>query len=277
MNEVSTLVGIAEEAAARAGRMISVATGPGNLVHKGGRDYASEVDIAVERDIRKFLSESAPEIGMLGEESGFRSSKGPMMWVVDPIDGTANFVHGLPLYGVSIALVADGETLIGVVELPAQQQRYVAVRGAGAARNGEPIHAASTQDLGSAMVAFADFAVEGDLETLNGPRLRLLERLASRVGRVRMLGAAVADLTMVADGRLDASFMLSNKPWDTAAGVLIAREAGAIVIDIDGSPHHYGSVATIAVASGLISQVLPLLFGARLPLPVKPPMRASTE
>jgi myo-inositol-1(or 4)-monophosphatase len=255
--EPSSLLPVARRAAALGVRIITERD-PGALTAKGDRDMASEVDFAVERAVRAFLAEHTPEIGFLGEEEGARDPGTELTWVLDPVDGTANFVHNIPLCGLSLGLARGDETVLGVIELPFLGLGYAGVRGGGATGNGRTLSVRAGDRLEGAIVAVGDYAVGAGSE-LNPARLEITRLLAQRVQRVRMLGSAAVDLAWVGEGRLDACISLSNKPWDTAAGTLIAREAGADVIDLDGSPHTLRSSATIATAPGLRTQLLELI------------------
>jgi myo-inositol-1(or 4)-monophosphatase len=271
--DARTLLPIAEQAVTIAGQIIKTRL-PGVVTAKGDRDMATEVDYAVEQAVREFLTRETPEIGILGEEEGLTNHTGNgLMWAFDPIDGTVNFLHGIPLCGPSLGLVDGDLPALGVIELPFLGDRYAAAKGYGARLNGERIRVSETADLEAAVVAIGDYAVGEDAEAMNRPRLALTHELAARVQRVRMFGSAAIDLAWVAAGRIDANVMLSNKPWDTAAGVLIAREAGATVIDIDGSPHTMKAGSTIAANPKVLTRLLELIAetqhscGAAVPTP----------
>src|SRR3954468_22397337 len=237
---------------------------PGPLTAKGDRDMASDLDFAVERAVRAHLRDRTPGVAILGEEEGVSGDPdSELLWALDPIDGTANLVHGMPLTGVSLGLLHEGRPVLGVIDLPFLDARYWAVEHAGAYVGDRRIAASRTTSLREAMVAIGDYAVGAGADEKNHLRLALTEHLASRAQRVRMLGSAAIDLAWVAEGRLDASMTMSNQPWDTAAGVVIAREAGAMVIDLDGSDHTSSSVATIAVAPGVAEELLALVSWAQ--------------
>jgi myo-inositol-1(or 4)-monophosphatase len=237
---------------------------PGPLTAKGDRDMASDLDFAVERAVRAHLCERTPGVAILGEEEGVSGDPdSELLWALDPIDGTANLVHGMPLTGVSLGLLYERRPVLGVIDLPFLDARYWAVEHAGAYVGDRRIAASRTTSLREAMVAIGDYAVGVGADEKNHLRLALTEHLAGRAQRVRMLGSAAIDLAWVAEGRLDASMTMSNQPWDTAAGVVIAREAGAVVIDRDGSDHTSSSVATIAVAPGVAEELLALVAWAQ--------------
>ncbi|MBM0236870.1 inositol monophosphatase [Micromonospora sp. ATA32] len=254
MSDYRDLLPVAEEAARRASETMRRRP-PGALTVKGDRDVASELDYAIERELRAFLLKETPEIGFLGEEEG-RVGRAEMQWVLDPIDGTANFIRGLPLCAVSLALVHENEAVLGVIELPFLGSRFTAAHADGAYANGQRIRASSTSRLSDAIVGLGDYAVGPEAEARNRLRLALTAQLAAEVQRVRMTGSAALDLAWLAEGRLDAALTLSNHAWDMAAGVVIAREAGAAVIDQDGRIHDVASTVTLAVAPLLAEAVL---------------------
>jgi myo-inositol-1(or 4)-monophosphatase len=238
----------------------AVVTGrdPGDLTPKGDRDLTSEVDYAVERSVRDFLHARTPDIGFLGEEEGMTGG-GEYVWILDPVDGTVNYVRHLPLCGVSLALACGDQPVLGVIDLPFLGARYSATVGTGAYRNGQRIYVSKTSSLKEAIVAVGDYAVGDDAEAKNRLRLAITQALAATALRVRMVGSAAIDLAWLADGGIDASLTMSNNPWDMAAGVVIAREAGAVVVDADGSAYSLQSNATIAAGPNLASDFFSLI------------------
>lgn len=259
MNDLPDLLALAVETTEVA-RKLFTEMRPGKLTQKSDRDFASELDFTVERTVRDILMRATPDIGFLGEEEGSKNVQdGQPYWVLDPVDGTANLVHGLPLCGVSLGLVRDGHPVLGVIDLPFINELYTATEGGGARLNDAPIHASTTNELCSAIVSLGDFAVGTNAQQRNERRHDILIRLAPKVERIRMLGSAAIDLAWVAAGRLDASIMMANKPWDVSAGVVIAREAGALVLDLDGTHHSLESRATVSLTPGLAKSLLATL------------------
>ncbi|MFD0689020.1 inositol monophosphatase family protein [Actinomadura fibrosa] len=233
---------------------------PGLLTAKGDRDMASEVDYAVERAVRDYLKERTPDIAILGEEEGITGdTTGDLLWAIDPVDGTANFVRSIPLCGFSLGLIQKGRPVVGVIDLPFLGTRYHAAQHTGAYVGDRRIQSSATTELKDAIVAIGDYAVGEGAAAKNRLRIALTERLAANVQRVRMLGSVAIDLAWVAEGKLDASITLSNKPWDTAAGVVIAREAGAKVTDQDGTAHTFTSTATVATAAAVAEDISSLI------------------
>jgi myo-inositol-1(or 4)-monophosphatase len=222
----------------------------GALIPKGDRDYATDVDVRIEEAMRAALDGVLPGVSFLGEEEG-GDRRGGVRWVLDPIDGTINFMKGSPLCSISLALLRDGLPVFGIVDLPLLGERYLARSGAGAFLNGERIFVAEVAGLRDAMVALTDFAVGSSAKPENEIHLRLLARLQQESLRVRVHGSEALDLAWLAAGRLNASVMLSNIPWDVSAGVLLVREAGGAVLDHDGSSHSLDSRFTIASTPSL--------------------------
>jgi myo-inositol-1(or 4)-monophosphatase len=253
----------AEQAVDRAALLLRRGCGHvGALIPKGDRDYATAVDLQVETSIRDTLGAVTPDIPVLGEEQGGGSIDDSRVWVVDPIDGTVNFARGSPLCGISLALVVDGRSQLGIVDLPLLGERFVALADSGAYLNGTRIKTSQQRQLNEAVVGVTDFAVGSEARRENPVHLGILKRLAAASLRVRVHGSEALDLAWFAAGRLDASLMLSNLPWDVGAGVLVAREAGAELYDYDGSPYGPASRFTIASSPALRDELLPLVSAA---------------
>jgi myo-inositol-1(or 4)-monophosphatase len=230
----------------------------GGLIAKGDRDYASRVDFQIEDAVRIALARARHRIPFLGEERG-GLLHAPLLWVLDPVDGTTNFIKGSPLCAISLALLSEGEPIFGIVDLPLVGERYVARAGGGAYLNGARLHTRDVDRLADAVVGITDFAVADDRVVENPIHVALLERLAPRALAVRVHGSAALDLAWLAAGRLGATVMLSNRAWDVSAGVLLVREAGGLTYDRDGSEHGVESRFTIASAPGLKTSLLELL------------------
>jgi len=230
----------------------------GQIMIKGDRDMVTDLDFAIERRTRDFLRQRSPAIGFLGEEEGGDPGTG-LRWILDPVDGTANFIRGLPLFGISLALTDGDQALLGVISLPPLGRVYWAATGLGAWRDGQPITPSSVSRLPEAMIAIGDYGTGDDAAERNQVARALHTALAPIAGKVRMLGSAAVDLALVADGTLDASLTLGNQSWDMAAGTVIARSAGAAVTDTDGSPHSMNSLTTIATAPHLTGPILAIL------------------
>ncbi len=234
----------------------------GALIGKGDRDFATAVDVAIEEAIKEALRDSSPEIPFLGEEEGGASLDEGVLWVLDPIDGTVNFMRGSPLCCISLALVEEGQPTLSIVDIPLIGERYVAVRGDGAYLNGRRIAISKVARLHDASVGLADFSVGREATAENPVHLELIRRLATRALRVRVHGSEALDLAWLAAGRLDAAVMLSNLPWDVSGGILLVREAGGVAFDEARSPHTPSSRYTLASTPGLVEPLVELVAEA---------------
>jgi myo-inositol-1(or 4)-monophosphatase len=234
---------------------------PSAVNAKGDRDMVSDVDLEIERVVRGYLHEHSPEVGFLGEEEGITPTPGGgrLRWVLDPIDGTANFVKGIPLYSVSLALINDEEPVLGIIDVPAEGCRYSAAEGLGAYCDGTRIRVRRATRMADAVITIGDYAVGDEAEMKNQIRLAVTRLLAERVQRVRMLGSAAIDLAWLAHGRTDGSITFGNNPWDTAAGVVLVREANGHVVDADGKVRTMRSGSTIAANRELLDDLLDLI------------------
>lgn len=199
-------------------------------------DIVTEADREVERVVLDTLAAARPNDGLLGEEGGSASGSSGLTWIVDPIDGTVNFLYGIPMYAVSIAVVEgdpDPHTwtaLAGCVFNPASGELYTATSGGGARLGDRALQVGAIDDISQALVG-TGFGYESHVRAEQG---RVLAGMLPRVRDIRRLGAASLDLCFVASGRLDAYFERGLNPWDHAAGVLVAREAGAVVRGVGG-------------------------------------------
>lgn len=203
-----------------------------NVVEKGRQDYASEVDSQAEQAAVKELKRAAPDYAILGEEGGLQG-KGRSTWVIDPLDGTSNYLRGLPHYCVSIALVENGEPQHGVIFDPLRNELFTASKGYGAVLNDKRIRVAERKALEGALIATGFHPRERERA---GAQLECTRQLLVQAEDIRRTGSAALDLAYVACGRLDAWFEAGVKPWDIAAGVLLVREAGGKVSDFKGAP-----------------------------------------
>jgi myo-inositol-1(or 4)-monophosphatase len=255
-NELLLIAGAAVDRAARL--LVRGRSHLGGLIAKGDRDYASRVDFQIEDAISDALGRARPDIPFLGEERG-GELHAPLLWVLDPVDGTTNFIKGSPLCAISLALLSGGQPIFGIVDLPLLGERYVGRAGAGAYLNGTRLHMQDADELADVVVGITDFAVADDRDTENPIHIALLAQLAPRELGVRAHGSGALDLAWLAAGHLGASVMLSNRAWDVSAGVLLAREAGGLAYDWDGSEHAVDSRFTIASVPSLKSSLLELL------------------
>lgn len=194
-------------------------------------DVVTAMDTAAERLIVDGIRAARPGDGVLAEEGASAGSTTGVRWVVDPLDGTVNYLYGIPDWAVSIAAEVEGEVAVGVVLDPSKQQLYAAVRGRGATCNGRAVHCSTATDLSRALVG-TGFGYASDRRAAQA---RVLSGVLPAVRDIRRIGAAALDLCAVAAGRLDAFYERGLNPWDLAAGGLVAREAGALVGGLHGA------------------------------------------
>jgi len=239
VSDDSALLGVAEEAARTAGALLAerFVEGAGAVHAKSTpTDLASEADLAAEEAILALLSLRRPGDAVLAEEGGGEEpSPGQVRWVVDPLDGTINFLFGIPQWCVSVAATLDGETLAGVIFDPVGDEVF-ASSGEPATLNGEPVSPRSASSLESALVV-TGFAYDAAVRSHQG---RVVGELLPRVRDVRRMGSAALDLAWLAAGRYDAYYERGVQAWDIAAGSLLCERAGLVVEDLaaaDGLPH----------------------------------------
>ena len=235
--------------------------GPGEVRFKGDRDMVSETDVAIERMIRSALRTHTPGFGFEGEETGVECAGAATRWILDPLDGTANYIRDLPLCGISLALVHEQTPVLGVITPPYLRRRYWAAAGRGAGATGNPSRHPRRRRSRRRWWRSGTTPRAGDEE--RDLMLRaLVPQLAERAQRTRMFGTSAMDLVTAADEGVDASVTLANRDWDMAAGVVIAREAGAKVSDADGHEHTTASLATIVAAPGVYEELLTVVRDA---------------
>jgi len=216
-------------------------------------DLVTEIDKQAEQAIKNDILINFPDHGILAEESGKISSDSAYQWVIDPLDGTTNFVHGLAPFCVSIALMKNNEPILGVIsELPAGNL-FWAERNKGAYCNGDPIHVATTRSVTDALL-ITGFAYEHDIRWATN--MNLFKEFTDISQGVRRLGSAAADLCYIACGKADGFWEIGLKPWDTAAGILLVVEAGGKVSRMDGKPFTIHDQHLLATNSYLHKEML---------------------
>jgi myo-inositol-1(or 4)-monophosphatase len=229
---------------------------PSEIEFKGRRNLVSVADRESESFIKQEISRRYPSHRVLGEEFGGGDGDGEWLWYVDPLDGTTNFVHGHPIFCVSIAVARAGRLLAGVVHAPALGETYAAAEGGGARRNGTPIRVSPETDLSHALLA-TGFPYA--LDTLEENNLRYFDRFSHRALAIRRCGAAAIDLAWVASGVYDGFWELGLHPWDVAAGALLVREAGGRVSDLAGGDAFLESGRIAAANQVLHGSILKVL------------------
>ncbi|MBY8887129.1 inositol monophosphatase [Streptomyces sp. PTM05] len=251
------LLDVALEAARRAGALLRDGR-PEDLTVAATKtspiDVVTEMDLAAEKLITGYLAEVRPDDGLLGEEGASREGTSGVRWVIDPLDGTVNYLYGLPSWSVSIAAERDGVAVAGVVEAPMRGETYHAVRGGGAFVNDRAARCRpAPQDFSQALIGTGF----GYLTERRAAQAEVARQLLPQVRDIRRAGSAAIDLCDVGCGRLDGYYERGLNPWDRAAGVLFAREAGALAGGRPGSPA--GDDLTVAGSPGLFEPLQALL------------------
>ena len=261
--DIAELMRTAEVVAREAGDLIRSAVDVSVAATKSsGVDLVTEVDQAAEALIRRRLAELRPDDGVLGEEEGRHDGTSGLVWVVDPIDGTTNFVYGLPSYSVSVAVArADAEDpfawtlLAGAVHAPAVGRTWTTGRGLGAYAESERLTVAGTVSLDTSL-AGTGFAYTAERRA---GQARVLTEVLPRVRDIRRLGSAAVDLCLVAEGRLDVFFEQYLNPWDMAAGALAVTEAGGVVERLGTGAEAVTVAGPPALVADLVAVLRPLL------------------
>ena len=223
---------------------------------KRHNDFVSEVDHAAEEAIIETLREAYPKHGFLAEESGAKDAKADYVWVIDPLDGTTNFLHGFPQYCVSIALLHKNAAAHAVVFDPNRNELFTASKGSGAYLNDRRIRVSKTDRLDDALVG-TGFPFR-EVDRID-EYLRMFRNVTCTSSGIRRPGAAALDLAWVAAGRIDGFWELGLSPWDMAAGALLIREAGGLVGDLDGEDRYMASGNIVATNAKLFAALLKLL------------------
>jgi myo-inositol-1(or 4)-monophosphatase len=244
----SALINVMVKAARRAGR--SLKRDLGEIEHlqvslKGPANFVSLADKRAEEMLYADLAKARPGYGFIGEEGGTREGADKThSWIVDPLDGTTNFLHGIPQFAISIALAREGSVIAGVIYNPANDELYLAERGKGAFLNDQRLRVAGRRNLSECVIACGlPHIGRGDFEQFRDE----LREIQGRVAGMRRFGAASLDLAFVAAGRLDGFWERNLSPWDIAAGQIIVREAGGMVSGIEG---HDNALTTGNVVCG---------------------------
>ncbi len=231
-----------------------------NVESKGYADVVTDIDKASEALIVGAIRERFPDHAILAEEGGATAGRSTYQWQIDPLDGTLNYLHGNPVFCVSLGLLHQGELHLGVVYDPCRDELFAAERGGGARCNGRPLSVSRTEVLASAMLT-TGFPYNRVSQPDNN--LREHAHLLLKCQDVRRAGSAALDLCYVAAGRIDAHWELGLSPWDVAAGALMVREAGGTVTDWQDRPWYPGEPRIVASNGGVHDELLYELARAR--------------
>ncbi|MGY4708790.1 inositol monophosphatase family protein [Mycolicibacterium sp. CBM1] len=250
---------------AQAAAILDEASGPfiaghraDSAVQKKGNDFATEVDLAIERQVVSALEKSTG-IGVHGEEFGGADIDSPLVWVLDPIDGTFNYAAGSPMAAILLGLLREGEPVAGLTWLPFTDQRYSAVVGGPVYYNGVALSPIGRGDIGGCVMGIGTFNVDWRGRFPGRYRLAVLESLSRVCSKLRMHGATGIDIAYVSAGILGAAISFGDHIWDHAAGVALVRAAGGVVTDLSGEQWTPSSRSALAAAPGVHEHVLEIL------------------
>ena len=226
------------------------------IVTKQNNDFVSKVDLMAEQAIIDTLKQAFPEHGILAEESGQQDREAEFQWIIDPLDGTTNYLHGFPQFSVSIALQHKGRLEVGVIYDPISQELFTASRGNGATLNDRKIRVTGHKGLNNALLGTGfPYYDQSYLDTY----LETMKALMQKTAGIRRPGSAALDLAWLAAGRIDGFWEFNLKAWDIAAGALIVREAGGIVSDFENKGNYLESGDIIAAAPKVFPEMLKII------------------
>jgi myo-inositol-1(or 4)-monophosphatase len=233
----------------------------GQLTHidkKGPNDLVTDADLAAQSRIVEMIREQYPDHCILAEEAGFQDQESTScQWIVDPLDGTTNFAHQLPIFCVSIAFAHAGRTRVGIVLNPVSGELFTAVEGAGAHLNNRAISVSAQSELAESLLVTG---FPYDFQSKIKPVMKRFEQCLAAARGIRRLGSAALDLCYVACGRFEAFWEENLNPWDTAAGALIAEEAGGRVTDFAGEPYRLDKNEILATNGRIHEAISDLLI-----------------
>lgn len=255
MEDEGTMVNTAIRAAEEAGKFLL--DNFGKVTHietKDDRSLATNVDRGAEKIIVDIIKTRFPAHGILAEESEQKDLSNEYLWIIDPLDGTHNYIRDINIFGVSIGLYSKGAFILGVIYMPCDDELYAAEKDNAAYKNGSKISVSQRGELEECSLSF-------DSSIRNSPEVMIpaLDRVARNVFNIRMFGSSARLLTYVAEGKLDASIEFHDRPWDFAAGVCLIREAGGVFTDLRGNPPVYKTVGYLTANKILHGKLLTLI------------------
>lgn len=213
---------------------------------KGKFDLVTDVDKNIESYLKEAIYANYPNDNIISEETLPLARIENRTWIIDPVDGTVNMAHGIPVFGVQCALVDGGEIVLSVLFLPCVGEEYYAIKGCGAYLNGEKIHVSDPQ-IHSSVISFGDYSHKS--EEYAKRQYKAVGAIYPQISKMRLFGAACVDFTSMASGKTDATVILTNNLWDICPGILLCSEAGAIITDVDGNDYKFGTFGVVAAAN----------------------------
>lgn len=234
--------------------------GAPSAVDKGGNDFATELDLELERTLSAQLADQTG-IGVHGEEFGGPDPAEGTVWVVDPVDGTYNYSAGLPLAGMLLALLHDGQPVLGLTWLPLLDRRYAATVDGPVTCNGEPLPPLRPTALNDTVIAVGAFNLDSRGRFPGRWRVDVLGEASRRVSRLRLLGSTGIDMAFTAAGNLGGAVCFGHHPWDNAPGAALVIGAGGVVTDLTGAPWTASSSSMLAASPGVHAELLEIIAG----------------
>lgn len=247
------------------------ATGPTEIRSKSAFDLVTEVDVNIERFLTDAILEAFPGDKIHAEELSSSQEITGRTWVIDPIDGTCNFAHDIPTYGIQCCLFEHGEPQMAVIYLPCQKELYTAMAGCGCFLNGKQVFVDKTVTADTAVISVGDFTHKSD--RLAALQYKAVGYLYPRVSKLRMYGAASVDYAFFVSGRLAATVFTTRNLWDIAPGILMSREAGAIIMGLDGMPYDYSKEGIMLAANEEIANLMKEAFSGEVTLKIGTPKK----
>ena len=249
---------IAVKAAKAAGKiLVDNFRKPLKVKFKKDKSLVTEIDLAAERKIVEIIKEKYPQDNILSEENKFQTFKSNFRWIIDPLDGTHNYIHKIEIFGTSIALEFKKEVILGVIYLPLTDKLYLAEKGKGAYLNGTKIKV-SRKNLKNATIVY-----DSSIRYHKKPALSTLEKIVDRVFNIRMFGSSVYHLSYIAEGKIDLDIEFNDKLWDFAAGLLLIEEAGGKATDFQGKKWNSKTKGYIA-SNGIVHEDVLKIMGRKL-------------
>ena len=239
-------------------------SGPQNIRSKSAFDLVTEVDVNIEKFLTDAILAAFPGDNIHAEEMSSTQSITGRTWVIDPIDGTCNFAHGIPTYGIQCCLFDGGDPKMAVIWLPVLDELYTAIAGQGCYLNGKQINVDKSVTADTAVISIGDYTHKSD--RLAALQHKAVSYLYPRVSKLRMYGAASVDYAWFVSGRLAATVFTTRNLWDIAPGMLLSQEAGAIIMGLDGKPYDYSKEGIMLAANEEIANLMRTAFNPALPM-----------
>lgn len=253
---LNNYLAVAREAALQAGVILKEHFGqisPSMINEKATNDYVTVVDRRSEDIIKEHIKSHFQNHNIMAEESPAERHSSPFLWIIDPLDGTMNYIHGLPSFAVSIALEINGDLVVGLIYEPLRENIYAAMRGHGSFKNGRRIHVSRSDTLSASLIA-TGFPYR--IKDIIDPYLRVFKNFFMHAIGIRRGGSACLDLAYTAEGIFEGFFECALSPWDIAAGALLVEEAGGVVTDFNGDRQYLKTGNIIAGTKGVHNEML---------------------